>query len=89
MRDESFKFFQNRECQFFPCHDVPEDEMNCKYCYCPLYPLEDCGGDYEILENGVKDCSDCKKVHRPGAHEYVTKKLKEAHESGEIGFFRE
>lgn len=34
----------------------------CLFCYCPLYHT-DCGGDYEILDNGIKDCSGCRRPH--------------------------
>ena len=43
----SDRFFQNRECRYFPCHTgVPEEEFNCLFCYCPLYTLgRKCGGN--------------------------------------------
>ena len=47
------------------CHDTDEP-INCLFCFCPLYYLkEKCGGDFIILENGVKDCSNCMKHHDP------------------------
>lgn len=57
-----YKFYQNKECEFFPCHG--DNSQNCLFCFCPLYPLMDCGGGYHILDNGVKDCSDCKYPHK-------------------------
>ena len=60
-----YAFFQNRDCEYFPCHKTahPED-FNCLFCYCPLYALgRDCGGNFRILENGVKDCSGCLRPH--------------------------
>jgi Zn-finger protein len=48
----SYKFFQNKECEFFPCHRT--DKINCLFCFCPLYYYE-CGGDFIILDNGRKD----------------------------------
>ena len=52
---EKYKFISHRECEFFPCHKVENDEdFNCLFCYCPLYALGDrCGGDFVYLENGV------------------------------------
>ena len=43
----NYQFFQNRDCEFFPCHQgVRKEDFNCLFCYCPLYALgEDCGGD--------------------------------------------
>ncbi len=45
------------------CHDM--DEIDCRYCYCPLYHM-DCGGNFTIMAAGVKDCSDCTIPHQPG-----------------------
>ena len=59
-------FFQNRECEYFPCHEgVPEDAFNCILCYCPLYALgPNCGGGFSYTEKGAKDCSGCTLPHR-------------------------
>ena len=35
---EYYKFFQNKKCEYFPCHKgIPEEDFNCLFCYCPLY----------------------------------------------------
>lgn len=63
---KGYSFFQNRNCEFFPCHktDKPED-FSCLFCYCPLYALGDrCGGNFVYLESGFKDCSGCLIPHR-------------------------
>lgn len=54
-------YFENRSCTYYPCHNI--ENLNCKYCFCPLYLLKDCGGNYRILDNGVKDCSNCVYPH--------------------------
>lgn len=62
-----FSFVQNRACAYFPCHPLEEGELesfNCLFCYCPLYLIPECGGDFSILPNGVKDCSACLVPHR-------------------------
>ena len=61
-----YQFFQNRDCEYFPCHEgVAEADFNCLFCYCPLYALgEGCGGNYIYLENGVKSCENCAFPHR-------------------------
>ena len=43
---EYYKFFQNKKCEYFPCHKgIPEENFNCLFCYCPLYTLgKSCGG---------------------------------------------
>ena len=63
-----YAFFQNRECEYFPCHktDKPED-FNCLFRYCPLYALGDrCGGNFRYSEKGVKDCTNCLIPHVRG-----------------------
>ena len=54
-----YMFFQNKECEMFPCHaGVPEEAFNCLFCYCPLYALgEACGGSFTYTHKGVKHCS--------------------------------
>lgn len=61
----SYKFFNNNQCEFFPCHEVEKDnEFNCLFCYCPLYMLEeDCGGKFTYTSHGIKDCSHCLLPH--------------------------
>jgi Zn-finger protein len=44
------------------CHATHGD-LNCLFCYCPLYDDEECGGEYIILPNGLKDCSACLVPH--------------------------
>lgn len=46
----------------YKCHKT-DGVLNCLLCYCPLYDDPDCGGNYTILPNGLKDCSDCLKPH--------------------------
>ena len=72
-----YEFFQNRECECFPCHiGLEEEKFNCLFCYCPLYTLGDqCGGSFVYLENGVKDCSGCLKPHRAGNYDKIMEKM--------------
>ena len=74
---EHYKFHQNRECEFFPCHSgIKDEEFNCLFCYCPLYALGDqCGGSFEYLENGIKDCSKCLKPHCKGGYDRIMEKM--------------
>lgn len=62
----SASFFQNKSCEYFPCHEIKNiDEFNCLFCYCPLYALgSDCNGQYFFTKNGVKSCSKCTIVHK-------------------------
>lgn len=74
---EHYKFCQNRECEYFPCHKgVKEEDFNCLFCYCPLYALGDrCGGSFTYTQNGVKDCSSCIKPHRRENYDRIMEKM--------------
>lgn len=63
--DKGYAFFQNRACEFFPCHRTSRpQEFNCLFCYCPLYALGDrCGGNFSYTEDGVKVCTECMFPH--------------------------
>lgn len=69
--------FVNRSCEYFPCHNVPEDEFNCLFCYCPLYFAKDCKGNYTYTDKGVKTCINCDFPHRRENYSKVIKRLKE------------
>ncbi len=59
-----YKFFQHKECEFFPCHETHSPEtFNCVFCYCPLYEDENCGGNCTYTSSGIKDCSGCLIPH--------------------------
>ena len=77
LKTENYKFFQHRECEFFPCHKTEDEEnFNCLFCYCPLYALgENCGGNFKYTEDGIKDCSDCLVPHRKKNYEYIMSKF--------------
>lgn len=52
---EHYKFFQNKECEYFPCHKVKEaEDFNCLFCYCPLYLKEECGETLLIRKQASK-----------------------------------
>ena len=74
---EHYKFFQNKECEYFPCHkcEITED-FNCLFCYCPLYALGDkCGGNFSYTEGGIKDCSACLVPHKAGNYDHMMEKM--------------
>lgn len=72
----NWRYFCNKECEYFPCHTTNNEDndfdlrlgFNCKYCFCPLYKDDDCGGNYTILPNGIKDCSNCLIPHYNWEH---------------------
>ena len=69
----SYRFFENKECQYYPCHKGME-HLNCLFCYCPLYSLEHCPGEYKYIEsNGkmIKECSDCTFPHKAENYDVI------------------
>ena len=74
---EHYKFFQNKEGEYCPCHKVKEaEDFNCLFCYCPLYLKgEECGGNFTYTETGIKDCSNCLFPHKRENYEKVLKRL--------------
>ena len=76
---DSYNFFQNKNCEFFPCHKTKDySNFNCMFCYCPLYQYE-CKGQYTKLKNGIKDCSHCTIPHYN--YKYIINRLKEYNEN--------
>jgi Zn-finger protein len=75
---KKYTFFQNTACEFFPCHkNIAVEDFNCMFCYCPLYCFKDCGGSYTLLENKIKDCSNCDYPHHKKNYNQIIKILKE------------
>ena len=77
--ERHYAFFQNRECEFFPCHKGADAEnFNCLFCYCPLYALgRKCGGNFRYTEKGIKDCSNCPFPHKRENYDKVTARFQE------------
>lgn len=69
----SYKFFSNKDCEYYPCHNM--ENINCLFCFCPLYSKKDCGGNYSILDNKVKDCSKCTLPHFENGYDYIIDKI--------------
>ena len=70
----SYKFCQNKGCKFFPCHIIKdENKFSCLFCYGPLYTLDNCSGNYTLLENGVKNCIKCTLPHEEKNYKYIMK----------------
>ena len=74
-----YSFFQNRECEFFPCHKgVPEEDFNCLFCYCPLYALgKACRGNCTYTEKGIKSCMGCSFPHVRGNYDAIMERFGE------------
>ncbi|MCM1084241.1 MAG: cysteine-rich small domain-containing protein [Clostridium sp.] len=77
----SYKYFENRECNYYPCHEGI-DHINCLFCFCPLYDMEECPGNPKyITVNGrkIKECTSCTFPHRAENYEAVLER-KNLHE---------
>ena len=74
-----FAYYCNSECEYFPCHKLPESGFfNYLSCYCPLYALGDkCGGGFTYIEGGIKDCSKCTIPHSEIGYAYIMRKYPE------------
>ena len=77
----SYKYFENRECCYFPCHQGMQGQgFNCLFCYCPMNPYPDCLGTPSYLRRAsgavVKDCSGCTFPHEPEHYQQIMEFLK-------------
>lgn len=73
----SYNFFENKECEYYPCHNGIEC-INCLFCYCPLYHLDYCPGDYkyiEVNEKKIKECTICTFPHKRENYNTIIKIL--------------
>ena len=74
-----YDFFQNKECEYFPCHsNADPEQFSCLFCFCPLYALGDkCGGSFSYTEKGIKDCSNCLRPHCRENYGSICKQIRE------------
>lgn len=72
MKEFNCKYYENRDCEYFPCHPNAGEQFNCLFCYCPLYALgRKCGGGCSYTEHGYKSCANCTFPHWPENYEKV------------------
>lgn len=83
--ENSSRFFKNTECKYYPCHkdnsgtDKVTEEINCLFCYCPLYHMDPCPGDNRYIEKDgkkIKVCTNCSFPHKPENYDRVIEILK-------------
>ena len=78
--NNSYRYFENRECKYYPCHKGCE-EINCLFCYCPMYRFAECLGNPEYItkDDGrvIKNCSACDFPHRYEHYDDIIKFLSE------------
>ncbi len=76
--NNSYRFFSNTDCKFYPCHKNIKN-MNCLFCFCPLYTLQNCPGNPEYITtiNGtiIKDCSNCTFPHQAENYDIIIEEL--------------
>ncbi len=80
MRENSSCFFANKSCQYYPCHQGIS-EINCLFCYCPLYFLKSCPGTYTwLIRDGkrLKNCTDCTWPHEAEHYGEICRILRNA-----------
>ena len=75
----NYQFFNHKECEYYPCHQMDREKLNCLFCFCPLYVLKDCGGNYR-MKGDIKDCSDCIFPHCRENYGYIVKRYKDLKE---------
>lgn len=71
-------FFENKDCKYYPCHKGVES-INCLFCYCPMYHLEDCLGNPSYKEKDgrmVKVCTNCCYPHDKDNYERIMAHLR-------------
>ncbi len=76
--ENSYRFFENRSCKYFPCHEGLTD-FNCLFCYCPLYHREHCPGTPEYREKDgrrIKVCTNCTFPHQPENYDIIMEFLR-------------
>ncbi len=74
---DSYRFFENKKCMYYPCHKGAK-ELNCLFCYCPLYHMENCPGNPQYIEKAgkkIKACTNCTFPHKPENYDTVIKLL--------------
>ena len=84
IRKNSARFFCNRDCEYYPCHEGAE-EINCLFCYCPLFECCSCPGTPEYIETAqgrIKDCSHCIYPHVPEHYDGIMACLAERSRKG-------
>ncbi len=71
--ENSSRYFENRDCNSYPCHKG-DGHINCLFCYCPLYHMENCPGSFKYVERDgktIKSCIDCSFPHEADNYDKV------------------
>jgi len=71
--DEPVRNMSAEECEYYPCHNLPDQV--CTHCFCPLYPCKDPElGKFIRSKRGKRiwSCVDCTLVHKSAVAKYLT-----------------
>ncbi|MBE5875742.1 MAG: metal-binding protein [Lachnospiraceae bacterium] len=71
--ENSYKYFENKDCKYYPCHKGTQN-INCLFCYCPLYNQVTCPGQYNHIDfNGIKikECTNCTFPHKAENYDII------------------
>ena len=72
----SYKYYQNKKCEWFPCHDTPVWKFNCLMCFCPFYNTKECVND--------NNCEECVYPHIKDNYDSIINTLKGMYESRKL-----
>lgn len=78
--ENSYRFFENKDCKYYPCHKNIET-LNCLFCYCPMYGKENCLGNPKYIQKGertIKVCTDCTFPHQADNYDKIIEFLKKS-----------
>ena len=76
--NDSSRFFANKSCEYYPCHKGIE-EINCLFCYCPMYAYENCLGHPTYKEKDgkrLKICTGCTFPHQVDNYDKIMEFLR-------------
>lgn len=81
-----YKKFQHKDCEWWGnClsqSKLKEEQYNCLFCYCVFYHMQKCYGNPIILENGIKDCSQCNFTHNVDNYDKIINLIIENNKRG-------
>ncbi len=79
MAEKHYDFFQNRLCEYYPCHPGADPEtFSCLFCYCPsmLWAIA-AAATFTTPPNGIKDCTHCLRPHIRENYSKILEKMPE------------
>ena len=83
----SSQYFENKGCEYYPCHDIEATGFNCLFCFCPLYFALCPGKPVYTTINGItfKSCTECEYPHRSENYQLIIECLTSMLENDQNG----